>query len=181
MDCNLLDSSVHGVLQARILEWVAMPSSRGSSQPRDRTLVSCVSCMAGGFFTVEPPGKPFMKLASLDSHINRCLITTWLFQWPCIFLPDFHSMSRYSSLLPTPGQLKGLLCRTIQPSLFPYQATVVCQHTLETQRDCHSSPRPQFTGDSDGCPRDIPSGLQNPIILLQQTEKSKTSSPKRFV
>jgi len=37
------------ILQARILEWVAMPSSRGSSQPRDRTQVSCI---AGGFFTV---------------------------------------------------------------------------------------------------------------------------------
>ena len=38
-----------GILQARILEWVAMPSSRGSSWPRDRTQVSCI---AGGFFTV---------------------------------------------------------------------------------------------------------------------------------
>ena len=35
MDCSLLGSSVHGILQARILEWVAMPSSRGSSGPRD--------------------------------------------------------------------------------------------------------------------------------------------------
>ena len=41
-------SSVHGILQARILEWVAMPSSRGSSQPRNQT---GVSCNAGGFFT----------------------------------------------------------------------------------------------------------------------------------
>ena len=38
-----------GILQARILEWVAMPSSRGSSQPRDQTQVSHI---AGGFFTV---------------------------------------------------------------------------------------------------------------------------------
>ena len=37
-------SSVHGILQARILEWVAIPSSRGSSQPRDQTQVSYVSC-----------------------------------------------------------------------------------------------------------------------------------------
>ena len=37
-----------GILQARILEWVAMPSSRGSSQPRDQTQLSCI---AGGFFT----------------------------------------------------------------------------------------------------------------------------------
>ena len=44
MDGSLRDSSVHGILQARILEWVAMPSSRGSSQPRSRTLVSCIFC-----------------------------------------------------------------------------------------------------------------------------------------
>ena len=37
MDCSPPDSSVHGILQARTLEWVAMPSSRGSSQPRDQT------------------------------------------------------------------------------------------------------------------------------------------------
>ena len=44
-DCTLPGSSVRGILQVRILEWVAMPSSRGSSQPRDWTLVSCVSCI----------------------------------------------------------------------------------------------------------------------------------------
>ena len=44
VDCSLPGSSVHGILQARILEWVAMPSSRGSSQPRDRTCVSYCSC-----------------------------------------------------------------------------------------------------------------------------------------
>ena len=49
MDCSPLGSSVHGILQARILEWIAMSSSRGSSQPRDRTQVSCI---AGGFFTI---------------------------------------------------------------------------------------------------------------------------------
>ena len=43
MDCSLPGSSVHGILQATILEWVAMPSSRGSSQPRDGTHVSCNS------------------------------------------------------------------------------------------------------------------------------------------
>ena len=49
MDCSPPGSSVHGILQARILEWVAIPFSRGSSQPRDRTLVSYI---AGRFFTV---------------------------------------------------------------------------------------------------------------------------------
>ena len=46
MDCNPLGSSVHGISQGRILEWVSF--SRGSSCPRDRTHVSCI---AGGFFT----------------------------------------------------------------------------------------------------------------------------------
>ena len=43
MDCNLPGSLVHGISQARILEWVAVPSSRGSSPPRDRTWVSCTT------------------------------------------------------------------------------------------------------------------------------------------
>ena len=48
MHCSPPGSYVHGILQARILEWVAMSSSRGSSQPRDWTQVSCI---AGKFFT----------------------------------------------------------------------------------------------------------------------------------
>ena len=55
MDYSLLGSSVHGSLQARILEWVAMPCSRGSSQPRGQTQVSC---MPADSFLFEPPGKP---------------------------------------------------------------------------------------------------------------------------
>ena len=51
LDCSLPGSSVHGIFQARILEWVAISFSRGSSQPRDWTHVSCISCIAGGFFT----------------------------------------------------------------------------------------------------------------------------------
>ena len=49
MDCSLPGSSVLGILQSRILEWVAVPSSRGSSWPRDWTRVSCI---AGRFFTI---------------------------------------------------------------------------------------------------------------------------------
>ena len=55
-DCGLPGSSVHGMSQARILKWVAISISRGSSQPRDWTEES--PTMAGGFFTTEPPGKP---------------------------------------------------------------------------------------------------------------------------
>ena len=45
---TLMDYTVLGILQARILEWIAVPISRGSSQPRERTQVSCI---AGRFFT----------------------------------------------------------------------------------------------------------------------------------
>ena len=47
--CDLMDYTVHGILQARKLELVAVPFSRGSSQPRDQTQVSCI---AGRFFTI---------------------------------------------------------------------------------------------------------------------------------
>ena len=53
MACSLPGSSVHGILQASILEWVAMPSSWGSSQSRDQTLVSYLPCNGGGFFTTS--------------------------------------------------------------------------------------------------------------------------------
>ena len=46
--CDPMDYTVHGILQARILEWVAFPFSKGSSQPRDRTQVSSI---VGRFFT----------------------------------------------------------------------------------------------------------------------------------
>ena len=49
MNCSPPGSSLYGLLQARILEWVAIPFSRASSRPRDQTWVSCI---AGIFFTV---------------------------------------------------------------------------------------------------------------------------------
>ena len=51
LDCSLPGSSVHGILQRWILEWVAISSSRGSSWPRDQTLMS--PALAGGFFTTS--------------------------------------------------------------------------------------------------------------------------------
>ena len=61
MDCSLPGFSVHGIFQARTLERIAIPFSRGSSRSRERT---CVSYMAGGFFATEPPGKPFPTFRS---------------------------------------------------------------------------------------------------------------------
>ena len=50
-DCNLPSFFVHGVLQARILEWVVIPSPGESSRPRDWTHVSCIASITGRFFT----------------------------------------------------------------------------------------------------------------------------------
>ena len=64
MNCSPQDSTVCGILQARILEWVAIPFSRGSSQPRDQTWSSCI---AGGFFTTEPPASRH-TISSFSMH-----------------------------------------------------------------------------------------------------------------
>ena len=55
MECRPPGASVHGISQARTLEWVANSSSRGPSQSRDQARISCV---AGGFLTTESSGKP---------------------------------------------------------------------------------------------------------------------------
>ena len=58
MDSSPPGSSVHGISQPRILEWIAISFSGGSFQPRDQTQVSC---LAGRFFTTGPPGKSQLK------------------------------------------------------------------------------------------------------------------------
>ena len=68
-DCSPPGSSVLGILQARILDWVAMLFSRGSAWPRDRTRVSY---SAGGFFTTEPPG-------NISVFVPRCSVDNFLF------------------------------------------------------------------------------------------------------
>ena len=78
--CNTIDYnppgfSVHGILQARILQWIPIPFSRGSSWARDQTQVSSTT---GKFFTTEPPGKPtfsFTQHLHLWNHKLRSLWT----------------------------------------------------------------------------------------------------------
>ena len=68
--CNPMDysppgSSVHGISRVRILEWVAISFSRGSSQPRDQTHISCTGRQM--YFTTEQPGKPNWLLGRLKN------------------------------------------------------------------------------------------------------------------
>ena len=84
MDCSSPGSSVHGILQARILGWITMPSSRGSSWPRYWTQVSCI---AGRFFTAEPPGKPWNTSVWYPKDVN-------------IHLSKLHSICRTQRINP---------------------------------------------------------------------------------
>ena len=67
VNCSPPGSSVQGISQARILEWVAISSSRGSSWPRDW---SHSSCLAGGFSTTEPLGKPRVNVGLAVKKIS---------------------------------------------------------------------------------------------------------------
>ena len=113
-----------GILPARVMEWVAMPSSRGSPQPRDRTQVSCI---AGGFFISWATSQDQCRLAEAYFCLNVLLVES-----VCVFLcslfvmrqhlmtvrmwqnrkpstSSFHSFIQIS--LPTQPRLHQLLCQ----------------------------------------------------------------------
>ena len=73
MGCSLQGSSVHRISQARILDWVAISFSKGSSYPRDRTHVFYT---AGRSFTAEPPGKPQVNIRECINIIRSISIDT---------------------------------------------------------------------------------------------------------
>ena len=77
MDCSSPDSSVHGILQARILEWVAMPSSRGSSQPRDQTAPPALQADP---LPLSHRGSPCICVHFTKSHKAKSL--NGLGEWP---------------------------------------------------------------------------------------------------
>ena len=77
-------SSAHGIFQARILEWVAVSFSRGSSWSRDQTRVSWVSCIAW-FFTAEPLGKPNQSSTMKTNHFTW-MNTIYQKYWPHSYL-----------------------------------------------------------------------------------------------
>ena len=85
MDCSPPGSSIHGILQARILGWVAIPFSRGSSQPTDRTWVFCIA----GIFNASNTSPSFVTTKNVSRHYqmfpyrrqgnstNYCMIVYW--------------------------------------------------------------------------------------------------------
>ena len=109
---SLSGSSVHGILQARIVQWVAISFSRGSSQPRDRSSISRSSpASTGRFFTAESPGKPILRL-------ERSYLLIWETH-PSIYLLGFKMNLKpypYSDEPPTgPSDIDGHSCRFPSP------------------------------------------------------------------
>ena len=130
-DCSPPGSSVHGISQVRILEWVAIPLSRGSSQPRDRTWVSWISCLGrwvlyhGTIWKALTPAistafshHPDASVVSLrDSLLALCfypllpLLPTWVFfvlfcfvlqlHWSVIMYHKVHSNQWFLVNLPS--------------------------------------------------------------------------------
>ena len=105
MDCSLPVSFVHEILPARILEWVAVSFSRGSSQPRDLIQVSHT---AGGFLPAEPPGKP--------RGLLNCHLFFLLFSVPFQLLP-----------LPV---FQLMICSSVSFSLLIIPSSVFCISAL---------------------------------------------------
>ena len=89
IDCSLPDSSVHSILQARIMEWVAIPFSWISSRPRDQTQIFCI---AGGFFNPTPPHWTIFPYIYNEGTIH---FPHWTITWPhsLILLKPVHSPS----------------------------------------------------------------------------------------
>ena len=83
MDCSPPVSSVNGILQARILQWVAIPISRGSSWSRDQT---CISCIAGRFFTIWATREALLLSVVMSSSHSMWHLLIPLSVWLAIFI-----------------------------------------------------------------------------------------------
>ena len=102
LGCSLPGSSVSGILQADIVEWVAMPASRGSSPLRDWTHVSyCLLHWQAGSLQLAPPGKPGkdLPLSYFFSFLLLFLLSSLTFSLPAFLPPSLLSSSLSSSLV----------------------------------------------------------------------------------
>ena len=150
MDCSPPGSSVYGILQARTLEWVAMPSCRGSSWPRDQTRISCI---ARRFFTAEPPGKPSyspwgLKRVGHDRATNIHTVPNLLSFWVIHGAVHLEGQGIFIAGSPTAqGSPTG-------------ESQTSCQGRLQPHFPSQTSASPEFSGrqsESCLCHSDTPS------------------------
>ena len=121
MDCSLLGSSVHRISQAKILEWIAISSFKGSSPSGDRTLSSCIT---GGFFAQGALEKPWVSIISNISNYHQlfpsilfitCFLLSHLLPWfwgPAFCLVILLHPHLLSGLLP-PHKPQGPHCSVL--------------------------------------------------------------------
>ena len=96
MDCSPPGFSVRGSLQVRLLEWVAISSSRGSSQPRDRTCISYVSCIGGQvLYHLHHLGNPYF-VVQLSSVAQLCLTLCNPMDCSTSGLPVHHQLLQFT-------------------------------------------------------------------------------------
>ena len=138
MDCSLPGSSVHGILQARILEGVAVSFSRGFPQPGDQTCISCVSCIVGRFFPIEPLGKTLTTI---------CIYFEWSLNWSDFACKQLcsrsfcrGSVSIYFSVFEEACLLPFFLKNIVTSEV----GHCLCSPSLELSRFCHHDWRQEF-------------------------------------
>ena len=117
MDCSPPGSSVHEILQARILEWVSMPSSKGSSQPRDRTWVSDVFCISRRLFFFY-----YLRLQRSPKYAHTCVLTSQ----SCPTLVTPWTVAHQAPLWDSPGENTGVGCHSLLQNT--HVGTVKCKH-----------------------------------------------------
>ena len=117
MDCSLPGSSAHGILQARTLEWVAMPSSRGSPRSRDWTHISYVSCIDRQFLYLYSPlgNQRYNQFSSVQS-LSRVLLfaTPWIAaRQASLPITNSRSSLRLTSIESVMPSSRLILCRPL--------------------------------------------------------------------
>ena len=138
MDCNPPGSSVHGILQVKILELVAMPSSRGSFQPRFQI---CISCIAGRFL-------PLSHRGSISSVAQSCLTLCDPMNRSTPGLPVHHQLPEFTqthvhrvsdaiqpshSVIPFSSCLQSFQHQDLFQSVSSHQAAKVFEFQLQHQ------------------------------------------------
>ena len=157
-DCNPLGSSVHGILQARILEWIGIPFSRGSSQPRDWTQVTCTADGAKREAWIPP----------YSSLIHRHLFRLKLKKLGKATRPLRYNLNQipYNYTVEVTNRLKGL---DLIERLKSYGQGFV---TLYKRQWSRPSPRKRNAKRQNGCPK-------RPYKQLRKEDKQKAKEKRK--
>ena len=163
MNCSRPGSSVHGIFQARLLEWVAMPFSRGSFQPWDQTCISYVSCISRCvLYHQHHLGSPFQR--RVDFNFNKVQLTSYVFMdFPFGILPKKSPPNPRSSCNAT-----GPHVAFLGQNSSPYQ--VVCLSLV-----CEKiQPKYEFNKRNEGKKKEAKEKQSDyKVILIQPLNKVK--------